>query len=161
MGTVTEQLRFIAITVPDLEGAEAYYASLFDMRVVTREGPGPGGGHQLPHDKGWADARAAGIELYMLGLRRGRLVLALFDEASPTIKERTGGVPRRPFNVGVRMDARDIAAVRARVDGEQQGPKPSEVSRFRFRDRYEITWQLDTSGEFLGNGDGNGKWLQL
>ena len=158
---MTEQLRFIAITVPGLEGAEAYYSSLFDMRVVTREAPGPSGGYQLPHDKGWADARAAGIDLYMLGLRRGRLVLALFDEASPTIQERTGGVPRRPFIVGLRMNTTEIAEVRARVGDEQPRPKRSEGSRFTFRDRYEITWQLDTSGEFLGNGDGNGKWLQL
>jgi len=158
---VTEQLRFIAITVPDLEGADAYYSSLFDMQVVTREAHGPDGGYQLPHDKGWADARAAGIELYMLGLRRGRLVVALFDEASSTIKERTGGVPRRPFNIGVRMNAKEIAAVRARVGEEEPQTQRSEASRFRFRDRYEITWQLDTSGEFLGNGDAHGKWLQL
>jgi len=161
MATVTEQLRLIAITVPDLEGAEAYYASLFDMRVVTREGPGPDGGYQLPHDKGWADARAAGIELYMLGLQRGQLVLALFDEASPTIKARTGGVPRRPFNIGVRMNAKEIAEVRERVGDDEPRAKRSAVSRFTFRDRYEITWQLDTSGEFLGNGDAHGKWLQL
>ena len=116
------------------------------MRVVTREAPGPDGGYQLPHDKGWADARAAGIDLYMLGLRRGRLVLALFDEASPTIKERTGGVPRRPFLVGVRMNAKEIAEVRARVGDEKSRAKRREVSRFTFRDRYEITWQLSTGG---------------
>jgi catechol 2,3-dioxygenase-like lactoylglutathione lyase family enzyme len=29
--------RHVAITVPDLESAEAYYRGLFDLEVITRE----------------------------------------------------------------------------------------------------------------------------
>jgi hypothetical protein len=67
----------VAITVPALEEAEAYYRTLFDMEVVTREAAE---GRQLPRDKSWKDAHASGIDLYMVALRRGEFVLALFNE---------------------------------------------------------------------------------
>lgn len=57
------------------------------MEVVTREELGPDGDRQLPWDKDWSDARHAGIDLYMVALRRGGFVLALFDEGSPFIRE--------------------------------------------------------------------------
>ena len=56
--------RHIAIFVPELQSAEVYYGEIFGLDVIVREGPvGPGSEEwaQLPRDKGWADAEAAGI----------------------------------------------------------------------------------------------------
>ena len=70
------------------------------MQLITREANGPGGGRQLPHDKELSDARRAGIDLYMLALRRGDFVLALFDETRPLS---TSEVHRRdPSSLGCR-----------------------------------------------------------
>ena len=144
----------IAITVPDLEEAEAYYRDLFGMEVITREASTPEGDAQLPHDKGWDDARAAGIDLTMLALRRDQFVLALFDES--VAADRGLDVPRRPLFVGLRMSAEEISALRARV-GEAW-----EDDNEGFRDRYGIFWQPDIGGtEFLGNGDARGRWLEV
>ena len=71
-------IRHIALIVPDLRAAEAYYQRLFEMALIGREAKlGDGRWHTLPFDKSWEDAEAAGIELGMLALRKGEFVLAL------------------------------------------------------------------------------------
>lgn len=144
----------IAITVPDLEQAEAYYRALFDMELVTREELGPDGDRQLPWDKDWSDARHAGIDLYMVALRRGGFVLALFDEGSAFIREL--GLSRyRPLFIGLDMPADEILGVRARLGGEDWDEESGG-----FRDRYGIGWQLG-AGTFLGAGDRTGRWRNI
>jgi catechol 2,3-dioxygenase-like lactoylglutathione lyase family enzyme len=144
----------VAITVPDLEHAEAYYQALFDMEVVTREELGPDGDRQLPRDKDWSDARRAGIDLYMVALRREGFVLALFDEASPFIGE-LGLRPYRPLFIGLDMPADEIARVRARLPGEDWDEESGG-----FRDRYGVGWQFG-NGTFSGTGDRIGRWLKI
>ena len=144
----------VAITVPDLEQGEAYYQALFDLEVVTREELGPDGDRQLPRDKDWSDVRGAGIDLYMVALRRGGFVLALFDEASPFI--RGLGLPHcRPLFIGLDMPADEIAGVRARLTGEDWDEESGG-----FRDRYGVGWQFG-SGTFSGTGDRIGRWLKI
>lgn len=148
---MTELSPHIAITVPDLEEAETYYAHLFDMELITREALTEDGDRQLPLGKTWADAETAGIDLYMLALRRDRFVLALFAETS----EHVDGV-RRPLYVGLRMTDREVAELRRRllhgeVWDEQEGG---------FRDRYGIGWQVSSEGEFRGSG-ARGRWIAI
>ena len=144
----------IAITVPDLEQAEAYYQALFDMEVVTREELGPDGDRQLPRDKGWSDARRADIALYMVALRRGKFVLALFDEASPFIGE-LGLSHYRPLFIGFSMPADEVARIRGRLPGEDWDEESGG-----FRDRYGVGWQLG-EGTFSGTGDRIGSWVEV
>jgi catechol 2,3-dioxygenase-like lactoylglutathione lyase family enzyme len=144
----------VAITVPELEQAEAYYQALFDMEVVTREELGPDGDRQLPRDKDWSDARRAGIDLYMVALRREGFVLALFDEASPFIGE-LELPPYRPLFIGLDMPADEIARVRARLPGEDWDEESGG-----FRDRYGVGWQFG-NGTFSGTGDRIGRWLKI
>jgi len=144
----------VAITVPNLELAEAYYRTLFDMEVVTREELGLDGDRQLPRDKSWSDARRAGIELYMVALRRGEFVLALFDEASPFIGELE--LPHyRPLFIGLSMPADEVARVRGRLSGEDWDEESGG-----FRDSYGVGWQLG-EGTFSGTGDRIGSWLEV
>ena len=157
---MSERFRHVAVTVPDLEQAESYYTALFDMRLITREAPGPQGGRQLPMHKTWADARAAGVELYMVALQRGDIVLVLFDEASSRVN-RAGG-PHRPLIIGLNMSTEEIAAVRGRLgDAEEWEPDRQAADRCLFNDRYGISWQLDTRAQFVGNGEGRGWWLDI
>lgn len=142
----------VAITVPDLESAEAYYQAWFEMETVTREALGMDGDLQLPRDKGWSDAAGAGIDLYMVALRVGDFVLALFDEASPMI--RGMGLPQyRPLFVGLHISADQIARVRERLPDEEWDDESGG-----FRDRYGIGWQLSAKTTFLGSGDRAGRW---
>lgn len=50
---VTE-IRHIAIFVPDLREAEAYYQEIFDMQIVGRESMlSDGQWYSMPPDRGW------------------------------------------------------------------------------------------------------------
>lgn len=146
-------LRHIALVVPDLQEAEEYYRSLFQMELIGREAElQDGQWYTLPADKGWEEAAAAGIELGMLALRKGDIVLAFFPGQQPS-----GQV----FAVGMAMPQAEISAVRNRL------PANVEVildhsRQFSFRDRYGIRWQLVPPGEeFLMNGETDGRWLEV
>lgn len=145
----------IAISVPDLEDAEKYYQRLFRMDVITREANTHEGDAQLPHDKTWADAKAAGIDLYMLALRRDEFVLAMFSEDAAGVMGFSP--PARPLFVGLRMGESEIDAIKASLGPDEIWDQDNQG----FTDRYGITWQMSSGGEFVGNGDGNGRWLEL
>ena len=149
----TPAYRHVAITVPDLESAEAYYRGLFDLEVITREALTADGDRQLPPDKDWPDARAAGVDLYMVGLRRGDFVLALFDEASAATAQ-LGRARRRPLFIGLVMSAAEIAALQSRLGAAEAWDENSGG----FRDRYGIVWQPAPHTDFVGSG-ASGRWL--
>lgn len=150
---MTSYLRHIALVVPNLREAEAYYQSLFQMELIGREAElDDGQWYTLPVDKGWEDAEAAGIELGMLALRKGEIVLAFFPGPHPS-----GQV----FAIGLTMPEADIAEVR-----DQLPPDTTVLldnrRRLHFQDRYGIMWQLELPGqEFLMHGDVHGRWLEL
>ncbi len=147
----TASLRHIALFVPDLQAAEQYYQSIFEMELIGREALLRDGlWYTLPFDKGWEDARAAAIDLDMSALRKGAFVLALF---------RGEAVKGQVYAIGLEMPAEQIQRVRARL------PEEAEVieerhSSLTFRDSYQITWQISTpGGEFRTAGDFANRWL--
>jgi catechol 2,3-dioxygenase-like lactoylglutathione lyase family enzyme len=146
-------IRHIAIFVPDLRQAEAYYQSLFDMELIGREAEMEDGlWYSLPFDKGWEDARAAGIELGMLALRKGRIVLALFAGDA---------APGQIYAIGITLPLEEIAGIRSRLpsDAEVEMDEPGSLG---FRDPYQIIWQISVPGtEFRTSGDYAGRWLEL
>lgn len=141
-------IRHIGLVVPDPEAAEGYYRMLFEMELVGREAELEDGlWYCLPFDKTWEDARAAGIELGMTALRKGDLVLALFQGDAPQ---------GQLFAVGLRATEAEIAGIRARLSGDAvlEADRPGALA---FTDRYRILWQIgspestfSTSGEFAG-----------
>lgn len=145
----------IAISVPDLEVAEKYYRNLFRMEVITREANTPEGDAQLPHNKTWADAKTAGIDLYMLALRRDEFVLAMFTEDAASAMGFSP--PARPLFVGLRMEESEIGEIKARLGPDEMWDECNQG----FTDRYGIVWQMRSGGEFIGNGDSRGRWLEL
>jgi catechol 2,3-dioxygenase-like lactoylglutathione lyase family enzyme len=150
---MVSSIRHIALTVPDLQEAEAYYQALLGMELLGRETQlGDGQWYQLPLDKGWEEAGAAGIELRMLALRKGAIVLALFS----------GGETRgQVFAIGLTLSQEEIDEVRTRLSKDililmDQG------TRLHFIDHYGIMWQLELPGvEFRMNGESSGRWLEL
>lgn len=147
------QIRHIALYVPDLRAAEAYYQPLFQMQLIGREAQLDDGlWYTLPLDRAWDDAEAAGIELGMLALRKGEFVLALIRGEAPQ-----GQV----FAIGLNMPPEEIARVRAGL--------PADVDVFEdranslsFRDRYQITWQISMLGsEFQTSGEFTGRWIDV
>lgn len=145
-------LRHIAVFVPNLRSAEHYYQSVFDMELIGREAElSDDLWYTLPFDKGWDEAKAAGIELGMLALRKDEFVLALFS----------GDAPPGQINViGLTMPTEEMARVRARL------PKDAEVTAdepdyLEFHDPYQITWQISVRDEFRTSGDFANRWLKL
>ena len=146
-------IRHIAIFVPDLQAAEAYYRSLFEMELIGREAQlDDGWWYTLPFDKSWEDAAAAGVELGMVALRNGAFTLALFQ----------GDAPRgQLFAIGLALSEEDIARVRTRLPDDAERLEDSTIT-LTFRDRYRIMWQLSIpTNEFRTAGDFAGRWLHL
>lgn len=148
---MAQGIRHIALTVPDLRRAEAYYRTLFEMDLIGREARHEGRWGSLPPDKGWDEAEAAGIELDFVALRRGRFVLALIRGQAET-----GQV----YAIGLEMAARELEGVRARLPEDAKITEEA-ADALAFRDRYGITWQLTTGGEFRTTGDITGEWLEV
>ena len=145
-------LRHIALIVPDLEEAEAYYRSLFGMQLIGREAEQDGLWYTLPFDRGWEDAHRDGIALGMVALRKGQIVLALFAGDAP---------PGQVFAIGLSLPPEEIAGIRARlsVDAELTQAKPD---RLEFLDPYQILWQISTPGDpFRTAGDFAGRWIKV
>ena len=144
-------IRHIALFVPDLRAAEAYYQPLFEMHLIGREAQlGDGLWYTLPFDKGWEEAEAAGIELGMLALRKGAFALALVKGEVP---------PGQVYAIGLSLPEAEIAGVRARLppDTEMVEANPGSLA---FRDPYCITWQLSVPGnEFRTAGDLGQRWI--
>lgn len=146
-------IRHIAMQVRDLQTAEQFYQTVFEMELIGREALlNDGLWHTLPFDKGWEDAKAAGIEPGMCALRSGSFVLALFNGAAVT-----GQV----YAIGLGMPAQEIAGVRGRLPETalvlEEGPES-----LTFRDPYQITWQITVPDfEFRTAGDFANRWLQL
>jgi len=146
-------LRHVALFVPDLRAAEAYYQPLFEMQLIGREAQLDDGlWFTLPFDKSWEDAEAAGITLGMLALRQGAFVLALVKGEVPS-----GQV----YAIGLSLSEAEIAGVRARLPPEGAVLKAS-AGNLAFRDPYGITWQLSLPGnEFRTAGDLGQRWIDL
>ena len=146
-------LRHIALFVPDLREAEAYYQSLLGMELIGREAELEDGlWYTLPVDRGWDDARAAGIDLDMVALCRGEIVLALFAGDAPQ-----GQV----FAIGLSLSPQEIAGIRSRLPAGEELTQ-GQPDRLEFRDPYQILWQISTPGDqFRTAADFAGRWLEL
>ena len=146
-------VRHIALFVPDLQEAEQYYQRLFAMDLIGREAHLEDSlWYTLPPDKTWEDAKAAGIELSMLALKRGSLVLALFP-GNPQ--------PGQIYMIGVNMPPREISRIRKRLSSDAEVWEDRSKA-LTFRDRYAIIWQIYGSGTgFRSSGEAHGRWLDV
>jgi catechol 2,3-dioxygenase-like lactoylglutathione lyase family enzyme len=145
-------LRHIAVFVPDLQMAECYYQSVFDMELIGREAEMSDGlWYTLPLDKGWDEAEAAGIELGMVAIRKSEFVLALFR----------GDAPRgQVYAIGLTMPAEEIARVRSRLPQDAQVSEDAP-GHLEFRDPYRIIWQIFEATDFRTSGDFTNRWIQF
>ncbi len=148
---MTTSLRHIALFVDDLQAAEQYYQSIFDMELVGREALlSDGLWYTLPSDKSWQDAKAAAIELGMCALRKGNFVLALFRGQAGS-----GQI----YVLGLEMPVEEIARVRGNLPGGTFILEAGATS-LAFQDPYQITWQISApGGEFRTAGDFADRWL--
>ena len=145
-------LKYLALYVPDLERAEAFYARAFAMETLFRESKRDGQWWTLRAETGWSEAGVAGVEVHMVALRRDDLVLALFSGA--------------PLRGSVREICLGLAA--DEVDG--LGPNLAEAVTIlerrpgfvRFEDPFGFRWVLqDPGASFRSSGDIGGRWLDV
>jgi catechol 2,3-dioxygenase-like lactoylglutathione lyase family enzyme len=148
--------KHVALHVPDLEQAEEFYRHVFGLNVVTREARSSGSladdetWAQLPHSATWEDARLAGLEIQMVGLRRGDLLLALFP-GHPQ--------PGTLFLIAVVATVEEIASVRGRLP-DDTAVEVDQDDALTFLDPFGFRWQLCGPG-FAGPGDAGGRWLEI
>jgi catechol 2,3-dioxygenase-like lactoylglutathione lyase family enzyme len=144
--------KHIALFVPDLRAAEAYYRALFGMELLFREARSGESWGSLPLDKDWADAERAGVELEMVALKRANFVLALFRGAPQpgTVVEVCFGLPPE-----------EIAAVMSRLPEDVVVVSDNDVGA-KIDDRFGYRWTLDEpDAGFTSNGEAHGRWLDV
>jgi catechol 2,3-dioxygenase-like lactoylglutathione lyase family enzyme len=148
--------KHVALHVADLQDAEEFYQRVFDLDVVTREALTSGSltddelWAQLPHTASWNDARRAGLEIRMVGLRRGDLLLALFP-GNPR--------PGTVFLIAITASAEEVALVRGRLPADTP-VEVDHVDALTFIDPFGFRWQLCGPG-FIGPGDAHDRWLEI
>lgn len=142
----------IALFVPNLQEAERFYKDLFEMELIGREVEKEDGlWYTLPFDKGWEDATAAGIDVGMSALRRGKFVLALFRGAHP---------PGQVFAIGLSATEEEIKAIYERLSPDIK-IEEFQPGRLEFLDPYHITWQIAVEPTFRTAGDFANRWLVI
>ena len=142
----------IALFVPDLQEAERFYKDLFEMELIGREIEKEDGlGYTLPFDKGWEDAKTAGVVLDMTALRKGNFVLALFRGTKP---------PGQVFVIGLSTSKKDIQAIHARLQTDIK-IEVFQPDRLEFIDPYHITWQIAVEPTFRTAGDFADRWINI
>ena len=125
----------IAVNVPALRQAEAYYCGLFGLEVAWRDSEGAASMFAT-----WDELDAAGVEPEVVLLWRDAFRLALARGAG-------NGAPGAVGlnHAGLQVSRETLSAVRDRVltTGERAQDAGSGVG-FSFADRYGVRWELDT-----------------
>ena len=144
--------KYVALYVPDLRAAEAFYRRAFGVELLFRETESEGQWWALPAERGWDDAAAAGVEIDMVAVRRDDLVLALFRGA-PT--------PGAIHEVSIGLDPEEIDRL------TRQAPDGLEIVEhrdgfLRFDDPFGFRWVLQRpDAEFRSSGQIAGRWLDV
>ena len=141
----------IALNVSPLEKAEGFYRELFHMEVAFREAETPAGWATLPDDAGWAEARAAGIELGLSALSRDSFTLAL----------EAGDSPQRLSHLGLAFDPAKMDRLRQRARVLNCAVLVDRADLIVFQDRYGVQWEITTSAALQSSGDRTGRWLDV
>jgi len=140
----------IALFVPHLQEAEKFYMDLFNMELIGREIEKENDlWFTLPFNKGWEDAKAAGIDLDMTALRKGDFVLALFRGPNPS-----GQV----YVIGLNATKEDIQAIHNKLSPAIEIAE-FQTDRLEFIDPYCITWQIAVEPVFCTAGDFANRWI--
>ncbi len=129
------EVSHIAINVPDLRAAEAYYCGLFDLQVAWRDS---GGAASMFATWEQIDEAGAVPEVVMLWNGGFRLALAVATEI-PTSE------PQRVDHIGLQASLEQLRAVRRRVTSEGLTVVTERDGELLiFHDRYGYPWELDT-----------------
>lgn len=122
------------------------------MELIGREIETEDGlGYTLPFEKGWEDAKTAGVVLDMTALRKGDFVLALFRGKKP---------PGQVFVIGLSTSKKDIQAIHARLQTDIK-IEVFQPDRLEFIDPYHITWQIAVDPTFRTAGDFANRWINI
>ena len=147
----------VAIRVPNLRDAEAYYQTLLDARVAFREVRGDDGWMTFPDGSDWPDFDRMGITPQMSALRVGSLEVTLIEGESSG----TGSLD----HLAVLIDEalfREMAN-RAALLGCTVEHRSNDY--LMFLDRYGIGWEispdLGRSGGTKPVGARTGRWVDI
>jgi catechol 2,3-dioxygenase-like lactoylglutathione lyase family enzyme len=144
--------KHVALLVPDLEQAEQHYRTIFQAELVGREAVATDGTWRTaPHELGWAELNAAGVDIQWVGLRRDDLVIALLQG--------TPDAQRTLYCIGLNLTTEEAAAIRERLP-DTTTLEVHEGDRLTFVDRYGFRWQCFDGG-LTTAGDGRGDWLEV
>ena len=143
--------KYVALHVPDLRAAEAFYRDAFGMELLFRERQAEDGTWStLRPELSWDDAVALSIDVDMVALRRDAFVLALFH-GTPT--------PGTVYEVCLGLTPAELEDVRARAV-ESATVNESQPAFLRLEDPFGFRWALQQAdASFRSSGEIAGRWL--
>lgn len=148
----------VALRVERLRDAEAFYRSLFTLKVAFREAETPDGWLTLPASADWDDAERAGITLNLVMLFRDGFRLAL--EVADAVAENG-----QLSHIGIFADEDELDRLRkiaadARCEVVSDHPRGLVLD-----DPFGIRWELNTfpydDPTSLSTGARTGAWLDV
>jgi len=139
---VIESVNYLAINVPDLTKAEAFYNELFGLEVVARTKSDDQGGYRLlSPDYDPLDAELTDELADDSFLRNGALLIALHRVGRGARLERT-----MIDRVSIRVDAETFNRLRGQVLMRNYENLGGGHTYFSFRDPFGIPWEVTVAG---------------
>jgi len=139
---VIESVNYLAINVPDLSKAEAFYHELFGLQVVARTKSDEEGNYRLlPADYNPVDAVLSGEVADDSFMRNGALLIALHRVGRGARLERT-----MIDRVSIRVDAETFNRLRGQVLMRNYEHLGGGHTYFAFRDPYGVPWEVTMAG---------------
>jgi hypothetical protein len=137
-----QSINYVLIQVNDLQKAEEFYQSFFNMQLMGRMRRGPDG-TQIPLPAGytWERALQTGELAETAYLTNGPLSLAVERVG---LASRLGPGPLELVSLGV--DARTFATVKSQVMMRPFTILHSGVASFVFRDPFMVNWEIAVIG---------------
>ena len=139
---VIESVNYLAINVPDLSRAEAFYHELLGLQVVARTKSDDEGTYRLlPADYNPVDAVLSGEVADDSFMRNGALLIALHRVGRGARLERT-----MIDRVSIRVDAETFNRLRGQVLMRNYDNLGGGHTYFAFRDPYGVPWEVTMAG---------------
>ncbi len=141
-GFAIQGINYVLIQVNELEKAEEFYQTFFNMRLLGRMRRGSDGTQiPLPADYSWYQALQTGELADTTYLSNGPLSIAVQRVG---LAARLGPGPLELVSLGV--DARTFATVKSQVLMRPFTVLQSGVASFVFRDPYMVNWEIAVIG---------------
>lgn len=146
----------VAINVPDLVEAEAFYTEFFDTGIAFRQTPIDGEWHTLPSEVDWPTAEEAGYEPRMSFIQKDDLFLALQVPASSEHHQED-----QSYHVGLEMSSAELEDILLRADELNCKILHQHDTGALIEDTLGYEWDIAVDWDTYRSATPSGPWIDI